>query len=194
MTNSVLAVRLVSYEALLAPLPPLPLPPDPTLPPLVLLPSWAAVRLSSAAFNDSCAWLTESWAAVGSISARISPSVTCWPTLTYTAESVPLALKFACTSVAGSTLPEPVTVVWTRPFSAVTSSREVREVLVGWPSWVIATTITAAAASARRMSSHRGELVRGEDMSDSAAEGDWGGGQAMCRPSPLCSGGRINSA
>jgi hypothetical protein len=61
--------------------------------------------------------------------------------------SVPLVLKFASTSVTGSTLPLPVTVDWTIPFSAVTISRVVRAWLAGGPISVSAATTTAAPTS-----------------------------------------------
>jgi hypothetical protein len=51
-------------------------------------------------------------------------------------------LKFAATSVLGWTLPEPDTVDWTTPRSAVTISRAVRAELAGAPI-----SITAAAST-----------------------------------------------
>ena len=140
-TNSALAA-VTSVLASLAPVPEPEAPEDPDEP------SSAAVRSSSAASRLSCAWLTESCADVGSSVASSWPWWTCWPMLTNTSASVPLVLKFANTSVPGSTLPEPVTVDWTTPFWAVTSSREVRAELDGGPSSSTPATTIAIATSA----------------------------------------------
>jgi hypothetical protein len=60
--------------------------------------------------------------------------VTCWPADTYTCCNVPLVLKFTFTSVPASTLPLPLTVDWTTPSCAVTSSLAMRAELEGGPS------------------------------------------------------------
>jgi hypothetical protein len=74
--------------------------------------------------------------------------VTCWPTFTYTRESVPLVWKLAPTSVPAWTFPVPDTVDWMTPFSAVTVCLAVRAELVGTPISVTASTATAAISRA----------------------------------------------
>ena len=49
-----------------------------------------------------------------------SPALTWSPTATLTAVTVPLAVKFSLTVVAGLMLPEAVTLSWTMPRSTVT--------------------------------------------------------------------------
>jgi hypothetical protein len=102
--------------------------------------SWAEVRLDSA-----CS--TVSSAAVGSSVAMSWPLATWSPSLTERSCSVPLVWKLASTSVPGSTFPVPVTVDCTTPLAALTTSVDVRAVLVGGPSSSTAAT-TAAASSA----------------------------------------------
>ncbi len=72
-----------------------------------------------------------SWAEVGSRLASSWPSLTRWPADTYTSASVPLVWKLTSTSVPAWRLPVPVTVDWTTPSAAVSTSRVVREELVG---------------------------------------------------------------
>jgi hypothetical protein len=59
-------------------------------------------------------------AVVGSIVASTSPALTWSPTTTSTAVTVPLAVKFSLTAVAGLILPEAVTLSWTMPRCTVT--------------------------------------------------------------------------
>jgi hypothetical protein len=56
-------------------------------------------------------------------------------------------LKLTVTSVPAATLPVPVTVDWTTPCSAVTTSWEVRAEVVGGPISVIASTAIATAST-----------------------------------------------
>jgi hypothetical protein len=72
--------------------------------------------------------------------------------LTSTDCRVPLVPKFSVSSVDGSTLPLPETVVWITPAVACTVSVEVRAELDGGPISVIARAISAAAAAASRTS------------------------------------------
>jgi hypothetical protein len=65
--------------------------------------SWAAVSCDSAWSSASCAF-------VGLSDASSWPLLTCWPTLTLTAESVPLVWKFRSSLVPAWMLPLPVTV------------------------------------------------------------------------------------
>ena len=75
--------------------------------------------------------------------------MTCCPSETYTClERAARLPKLTSTSVPASTLPVPVTVVWTTPSSAVTTSFEVRAELVGGPISRIATITTATATIA----------------------------------------------
>jgi isopropylmalate/homocitrate/citramalate synthase len=61
---------------------------------------------------------------------------------------VPLVLKLTVSSVPAATFPLPDTVDCTTPWSAVTTSREVRAELVGAPISVTASTITPTATAA----------------------------------------------
>jgi hypothetical protein len=70
--------------------------------------------------------------------------------LTSTFDRVPLVWKFTSMSEPASTLPLPVTVDWTIPLSAVTSSVEVRAELVGGPMSEMARMAMAIAATASR--------------------------------------------
>jgi hypothetical protein len=75
--------------------------------------------------------------------------------LTLTLLSVPDVAKLSVSSTPGSTSPLPETVVWTTPFSALTSSVDVRAALVvGVPSWVTPKMITPAATAASRIAYH----------------------------------------
>jgi hypothetical protein len=65
--------------------------------------SWAAVRCESAWSSASCAF-------VGSRVASSWPLLTCWPTVTSTADSVPLVWKLRSSLVPAWMLPLPVTV------------------------------------------------------------------------------------
>jgi hypothetical protein len=65
--------------------------------------SWAAVSCDSAWSSASCAF-------VGSSVASSWPLLTCWPTVTSSAESVPLVWKFRSSLVPAWMLPLPVTV------------------------------------------------------------------------------------
>jgi hypothetical protein len=67
-------------------------------------------------------------------------------------------LKLTVTSVPAAMLPLPVTVDWTTPCSAVTTSRDVRAELVGGP---ICDTASAATTIARTPSRYRSQGLDG---------------------------------
>lgn len=127
---------------------------DPPLLELVLVddPDSAELSWSWAAVSCDSAWSSASCAFVGSSVATSWPLLTCWPTVTSTAESVPLIWKFTLSLVPAWMLPLPVTVDWTTPFWALTTWVEVRAELGGGPIWVRsrASSATASAASTYR--------------------------------------------
>jgi hypothetical protein len=108
-----------------------------------------AVRLSSAAVSVACACCRVSRAEEESSVAISCPFTRC-PTLRSTLFSVPLVAKFTSSSVLGSTLPVPDTVVCTTPSAAVTSSVEVRAELAGVPSSPIPSATTTIAITPNR--------------------------------------------
>ncbi len=62
---------------------------------------------------------------------------------------MPLVWKLTESLTAGSTSPEPETVDWTIPRSAVTTSRAVRAELAGEPIWRIPSTVAVTPMAAR---------------------------------------------
>jgi hypothetical protein len=82
----------------------------------------AAVSPLSAVVSAVSAWARFAWAdlsvfsaEVGSILAMSWPALTCWPTTTSTAVSVPLVPKAAVADSATPTLPEALTLACTVP-------------------------------------------------------------------------------
>jgi hypothetical protein len=119
------------------------------------VPSSTSVRLSSASVRLACASSSVSSDEDGSSVATSCPFLTWPPTFTSTLLRVPEVPKLSVSSTPGSTSPLPETVVWTTPFSALTSSVDVRAALVvGVPSWVTPKMITPAATAASRTTYH----------------------------------------
>lgn len=109
----------------------------------------AELSWSSAAVRFCSAWSRASWAVLEFSVASNCPLLTCWPTLTYTFESVPLVWKFTFMSVPGSTFPEPDTVDCTTPLAAVRICVDVRAELVGGPISATASATRVRPTTAR---------------------------------------------
>lgn len=83
---------------------------------LAAVSAWA--RDSFACARASSAWSTSASREVGSRVARVSPAVTCWPTVTLTLDTVPAAGKLTDALFWAATLPEAVRVWVTEPVVA----------------------------------------------------------------------------